>query len=212
MLNADPYRDNAVQYDRWFEKNRFVYDAELRAVRSLVGPGAHPGIEVGAGTGRFAKPLGIKIGIEPSAGMGKIARARGIEVIGGVAENLPLKNSAAGFILMVTTICFVNDIHKTFKESFRVLREGGALIIGMIDRGSPAGQEYSKQKRNSPFYERAAFYSVDEVLGILGQTGFRDFDLRQTIFHGISDITEKEIVKTGHGEGLFAVIRGKKNQ
>lgn len=210
MFGTDPYRDNAGQYDRWFEKNRLVYDAELSAVRSLLGPAGRPGIEVGAGTGRFAKPLGIRIGIEPSAGMGKIARARGIEMIRGVAENLPLKNSTAGFVLMVTTICFVDDIRKSFKESFRVLREGGLMIIGMIDRGSRIGQKYSEQKRGSPFYEQAAFYSVDEVLGILGQTGFSDFDFRQTIFRDISCITRKEIVKTGYGEGLFAAVRGKK--
>lgn len=210
MLDTDPYRDNAGQYDRWFEKNRFVYDAELRAVRSLLGPAGRPGIEVGAGTGRFAKPLGIKIGIEPSAGMGKMARARGVEVIRGIAENLPLKNSTAGSVLMVTTICFVNDIRETFKESFRVLYEGGVVIIGMIDRGSRIGQKYSKHKRDSLFYKQATFYSVDEVLGILERTGFRDFDFRQTIFHDISCITEKEIVKTGYGEGLFVAVRGKK--
>jgi hypothetical protein len=41
-------------------------------------------------------------------------------------------------------------------------------------------------------------------------TGFDDFRFRQTLFNDISEITDNEIVKTGYGNGLFAVIYGKK--
>lgn len=49
------------------------------------------GIEVGLGTGKFAKVLGIKEGVEASNEMAAIALKRGIEVVTGRAENLPIK-------------------------------------------------------------------------------------------------------------------------
>lgn len=208
MFETDPYQNNAKQYDEWFEKNQWVYAAELRAIRSFV-PTTQFGIEVGVGTGRFAAPLRINIGVEPSRSMRELAQKRGIMAVGGVAEKLPFKDSVVKFVLMVTTICFVNDIYKTFEESFRVLSESGTIIIGMIDRNSPVGQIYLEHKGDSLFFKQATFYSVDEILQIMRQTGFYDFDFRQTIFQDISEITENEIVKAGYGKGLFVVVRGK---
>ena len=210
MFKTDPYQNNAERYDKWFEKNRWVYDAELRAIRSLFVPANQRGIEVGLGTGRFAAPLGIRIGVEPSGSMRKLAQKRGITVLGGVAEELPFKDLVIELVLMVTVICFVNDINKTFKESFRVLSKGGNIIIGMIDRNSSLGQIYLKHKHDNLFFKQATFYSVDEILEIMRRTGFEDFDFQQTVFQDISEITENEIVRTGYGDGLFAVIHGKK--
>ena len=141
MFRVNPYQSYAKLYDKWFDKNRWVYEAELRAIRSLI-PRKRCSLEIGAGTGRFAVPLEIRIGIEPAESMRKIARQRGINVLGGKAECLPFKDSSFELVLMVTVICFVNDIYKTFKESLRVLVEGGSIVIGMIDRGSPLGQLY----------------------------------------------------------------------
>ncbi|MDX9964297.1 methyltransferase domain-containing protein [Desulfobacter postgatei] len=210
MYKISPYQNYAKQYDQWFDENRQVYEAELRAVRSFI-PERLCGLEIGAGTGRFAAPLGIQIGIEPVESMRKIGRQRGVDVLGGRAECLPFKDSSFELVLMVTVICFVNDIYKTFTESYRVLSDGGTIVIGMIDSGSPLGQTYLKHKQNSLFYKQATFYSVDQILEIMRETGFTDFSFRQTIFNDISGITDSEIVSTGYGKGLFAVIHGKKN-
>ncbi|WP_216594039.1 class I SAM-dependent methyltransferase [Desulfobacter postgatei] len=82
MYKISPYQNYAKQYDQWFDENRQVYEAELRAVRSFI-PERLCGLEIGAGTGRFAAPLGIQIGIEPVESMRKIARQRGVDVLGG---------------------------------------------------------------------------------------------------------------------------------
>jgi len=210
MYKISPYQNYAKQYDQWFDENRQVYEAELRAVRSFI-PEKLCSLEIGAGTGRFAAPLGIQIGIEPVESMRKIAQQRGVDVLGGRAECLPFKDSSFELVLMVTVICFVNDIYKTFTESYRVLSDGGTIVIGMIDSGSPLGQTYLKHKQNSLFYKQATFYSVDQILEVMKKTGFNDFSFRQTIFNDISEITDNEIVSTGYGKGLFAVIHGKKN-
>jgi len=167
-------------------------------------------VEIGIGTGRFAEPLGVEIGVEPSSYMREVAQKRGIKVLDGVAEKLPLKNSIFSFVLMVTTICFVDDIDKSFEEAFRVLAKGGYFIIGLVDRNSPIGQIYFRHQKSNVFYKEATFYSAEEVLEIMKKTGFDDFSFRQTIFHNLSKITKHETIKSGYGEGSFVVIRGKK--
>lgn len=167
-------------------------------------------MEVGIGTARFAEPLGITIGVEPSSRMREFAQKKGIKVFGGVAEDLPFKNAQFEFVLMVTTICFVDDIYKSFEEAWRVLVRGGYLIIGLVDRNSPIGQGYVIHQNSNVFYREATFYSVEEVLEIMKKTGFDDFSYCQTIFRNLAEVTRHEAVKDGYGEGSFVVIRGTK--
>jgi len=63
MPKVEPFEKYASQYEGWFERNRFVYESELRAIRKQL-PGSGKGIEIGIGSGRFAAPLGIKLGLE----------------------------------------------------------------------------------------------------------------------------------------------------
>mgnify|MGYP001062317616 CR=1 FL=1 len=209
MPKISVFQKHFVQYEEWFTENRWVYEAELRAVKALI-PERGLGIEIGVGTGRFAQPLGIKIGIEPSDRMKKIAQKRGIQVLDGVAEELPFSNSEFDFALMVTTVCFVDDIDKSLQEAYRILSQDGFLIIGLVDRNSSVGQIYLSHQNESVFYKDATFFSVDELIEIMTQIGFRDFVFRQTIFQTLSETTENEPVKHGYGEGSFVVIRATK--
>ena len=128
MAKIEPFERYTGQYEDWFLKNRFVYRSELKAIKEQL-PEGKRGIEIGVGTGQFGAPLGIDIGIEPSHKMGGIARKRGIKVIDAVAESLPLRNSSHDFILMVTTICFLDDIMASFKEIYRVLKVNGEFLF-----------------------------------------------------------------------------------
>lgn len=173
-------------------------------------PESDNGIEIGVGSGRFAEPLGIKMGLEPSKEMIKIAQKRGIEVIAGVAENLPFKDSQFDFVLMITTICFVDDIEVSFQETCRVLKPDGFFVIGFVDKESPIGGLYQRHKKENPFYRIATFYSVDEVVSNLKRTGFKGFNFSQTVFHNLADIGDIEPIKEGYGEGSFVVIKARK--
>ena len=209
MLKITPFEKHAEQYEKWFTENLWVYEAELRAVKSML-PAEGYGMEIGVGTGRFADPLGIKIGVEPSKRMREIAEKRGIQALDGVAEELPFEDSQFHFALMVTTVCFVDDISKTLMEAHRVLCHGGFLIIGFVDRSSRVGQIYLDRQNENVFYKDATFFSVDELVEFINQTGFVDLTFNQTIFRTLSETTKDEPVKPGYGEGSFVVIRGRK--
>jgi len=209
MPKISPFEKYSGQYEDWFEKNRWVYEAELRAVKAMIPVPAH-GVEIGVGTGRFAEPLGIKMGVEPSKRMRKIAQRRGIQVLDGVAEELPFGEAGFDFVLMVTTICFVDDIDRALLEAYRILTLGGFLIIGFVDRNSKVGQTYLRRQNENVFYKDATFFSVDELVERMDKAGFIDLTFKQTIFKSLSETSKDEPVKSGYGEGSFVVIRGRK--
>ncbi|MCD6219743.1 class I SAM-dependent methyltransferase [Candidatus Calescamantes bacterium] len=212
MPKTAPFNNYYKLYEEWFERNKFVYLSELEAVRYFI-PKNKFGIEIGSGTGRFSIPYGIKIGIEPSVKMQKISLAKGMKVIGGVAEALPLKNGIFDFALMVTTICFVDEVEKSFKEVHRILKENGVFIVGLVDKESALGLKYLAMKTKSKFYGEATFYSTKEVLYILEKTGFHCEKVIQTVFgNSLKEIKSIQKWEEGYGRGSFVVIRARRKR
>lgn len=205
----EPFEEYCVEYDQWFDENRFSYLSELEALRHFIRAGER-GMEIGVGTGRFAAPLGIGVGIDPSRMMGKVASERGISFVGGVAESLPFRDEEFDFVLMMVTICFVDDVKRVYDEVYRVLKVNGSLIVGFIDKYSFLGRMYLHKKEKSKFYRYARFYSVDEVMAGLRYTGFHNFKVIQTIFGGLEDITAVQPFREGHGDGSFVVMQALK--
>jgi len=195
-------------YDNWFFKNELAYKAELNLIRKLIPKGK--GLEIGVGTGKFSVPFGIKDGVEPSDKMAEIAKEKGIRVVKGVAEDLPYDDNSFDFVLLVTTICFIDDPLKTLEEARRVVKSDGHIIIGFVDRESMIGQEYEKYKDQSKFYSPAIFYSSKEIEDYLKNSGFSEIESYQTLFHPLNQIKEVEPVTKGYGRGAFIGMRGKK--
>jgi SAM-dependent methyltransferase len=209
MPGVNAFDKNVRQYEEWFVNNPYAYVSELHAVRELL-PKSGRGLEIGMGTGRFSAPLGIVQGIEPSQAMAEVARKKGLDVVIGVAENLPYQDSQFDFCLMVTTVCFLDDIDLAFREAYRVLKPRGPFVIGFVDRNSPIGRAYEERKNESPFYKAAIFYSVDDLFAHLRKAGFVKFRLCQTLFGPLQDMQGPSAVKEGYGEGAFVVIRAEK--
>jgi hypothetical protein len=91
-----------------------------------------------------------------------------------------------------------------------VIKCGGKLIIGLIDKNSTIGKLYQKYRKQNVFYQYATFYSPDEVTFLMKQSGFFEFYFTQTIFRMLDEINKPEIAKAGYGEGSFVVISGLK--
>ena len=109
MVKIEPFEKYPNRYDDWFEKHKFVYQSEVKALKELL-LDFKKGIELGVGTGRFAGPLNIQCGIDPSYRMRQIAGRKGIEVFPGVAEKISFKDETFDLVLMVTTLCFLDDV------------------------------------------------------------------------------------------------------
>jgi ubiquinone/menaquinone biosynthesis C-methylase UbiE len=209
-LKTEPFESYATEYDEWFDQYPFVFKSEVEALREMLPAGESHGIEIGLGTGRFSEALGIKEGIEPSAAMRSMAMNRGIEVMNAVAEKLPYKDLHFDFVLIASSISYFSDIQLAFQEAARVLKPGGSIIIGFIERNSLIGKEYELRRQKSKFYKQATFYSRGKLVEELKKAGFINPLFLQTLFKTPDEIKEFEPAQPGYGDGSFIVIKASK--
>jgi SAM-dependent methyltransferase len=205
MPRVAPFETHHQRYEAWFEKHEAAYISELLALRPFV-PWEGRGIEVGVGSGRFAAPLGVGVGVDPSPAMLVHAAARGIDVVEGVAENLPFADGSFDHALVVTTLCFVDSPAQMLAEARRVLKPGGRLVMGFIDRESTLGQNYVVHQAESVFYREATFHSADEVARLLPAAGFAISAWGQTLAHPLPETREIEPLRAGRGQCAFVVV------
>jgi SAM-dependent methyltransferase len=208
MAKAEILEKDIDAYERWFHDHSLAYVSEIKAVQALLPKGGE-GVEIGAGTGRFAAPLKIRHGVEPSAAMAAIARRRGVDVTEGTAEKLPFEDERFDFALMVAALCFADDPAAALREAHRILKPDGVLVLGLVDRERPLDKARDK-KEESIFWHEAACFSTAEVVALMKEAGFHDFAFTQTIFQSLEMIAEVEPVREGYGEGSFVAVRGRK--
>ncbi len=204
------FNSRVREYEEWFYTYPLVYATEVELLRNLL-PTTGVGVEIGVGTGRFAVPLGIGMGVDLSREMLKLAEKRGVRTVWGDAHHLPFEDETFDYALMMVTLCFVEDPEQAVREANRILKKGGILVVGIIDKDTPLGRVYMKKKRKSPFYRYARFFSVDEVKNLLERNGFKIEQTLQTLFtDDLNKITEIDQIKEGYGEGGFVGIKALK--
>ncbi len=201
-------------YDEWYEKpfGRSAFSLELECLRRTIDT-LGIGLEIGVGTGRFAKSLGIKYGVDPSFNMLKVAKERGIMVVQGVGESLPFKGESFDSVFLIVTICFVKKPEEVLREAYRVLKKGGALYLGLILKESKWAEYYGqKAAEGHPIYSHARFYSFFELKRMLSEL-FSFEDLNSTILEEPQDvkpIKNREVVKGFREEAGFTCLRLRK--
>jgi ubiquinone/menaquinone biosynthesis C-methylase UbiE len=174
------FNEHAGDYDVWFDEHNSIYQAQLRILRGAV-PDFQRGLEVGVGSGRFAVPLGIHCGIDPSHNLALMAKHRDIEVALGEAEHLPYPAGSFDYVLMMTVICFLNNVPRAFKETYRVLGQGGTFVTGFIEAGGEIFQKYRHEPVKGRFLRFATFRTCDEVFGFFKDAGFEKVSVLQRV-------------------------------
>jgi ubiquinone/menaquinone biosynthesis C-methylase UbiE len=187
------FDEHAGEYDTWFDEHNSMYQAQLRILRGAV-PDFRRGLEVGVGSGRFGNPLGIKYGIDPSQNLARMAKRRDVEVALGEAEHLPYRAGSFDFVLMITVICFLDDIHRAFHEAHRMLETRGTLVAGFIEAGGKIFQKYQQEPIKGRFLRFATFHTIDEVYGFFNDNGFTDVSVLQKV-RGFCVISGRKTVR-----------------
>ena len=211
---TNPFDLAADRYDAWFEseEGRPLFALELRCLKELLGPLTGRWLEVGVGTGRFAQALGIQEGIDPSGAVLRYAAQRGIRTQVGTAEALPYPKESFDGVLMVVTICFVSDPQQAVRESARVLRPGGRLVVGLVPAESPWGRLYREKARSGHlFYSHARFYTCRQVIEWAQAAGLTLQTARSCLFTPPGQPVEENRFEDGALEhaGFVAIAFGK---
>ncbi|MET1159498.1 MAG: methyltransferase domain-containing protein [Thermoprotei archaeon] len=163
-----------VRYDEWYVRNHNIALSERLCIEALAPHGRV--LDIGVGTGYLTQGLSkTMIGVDPADKPLILASSRGFLTIRSYGEELPFRDSCFDTVLLVVTICFVDDPVKLLSEAYRVLKPGGRVIVCIVPRDSSWGQYYimKKLRGESIFYEYARFYTVDEVVEMLSSRGFR---------------------------------------
>jgi ubiquinone/menaquinone biosynthesis C-methylase UbiE len=139
-------------------------------------------LEIGVGTGVFAKRLEVTVGIDPSLGMLKIVKTRGIWAVRAVGEYLPFRMGTFEYVLIAGTLCFLKEPSATIRQTLEVLKDDGSLIICEIPRDSSWGKFIQEKGRaGHRFYRHAVVYAAEDIQRTLESAGFRVVDSKATL-------------------------------
>ncbi|MCF6153118.1 MAG: SAM-dependent methyltransferase [Candidatus Kuenenia stuttgartiensis] len=210
------FNSMAEKYDAWYdsEEGKPLYESELRCLKPLVPGFLTPLLEVGVGTGRFAMHFLPATGVDPVPNALRMAEARGIKTVQGIGENLPFDDGSFGCILIIVTLCFVEDPLKVLIEAKRVLKKDGTIIIGFVPKDSPWGALYEKRKKQGhSFYGGATFYNFTELKRFLDDAGLIVNRVRSTLLRRPDEPRQAEEPVEGYiKEAGFLCVEVKKKQ
>lgn len=233
-MSDSTFDEHAAEYDSWFLQNRNVLQSEVELLAgALTAPGKT--LSVGCGSGLFEKILreahdiDIRFGVEPAAGMAEIAIKRGMEVQISGAEQLPFEDETFDTVLFNGTPSYIPDFAGALAEAFRVLKDGGHVVVCDVPAESSYGLLYRlaahigtwddeslqviapKVPYPIEFAAAANWRTTQEKLDLLDEAGFTVEETTQTLTqHPKFSDDEVEQPVPGHSRGDYVAIRARK--
>lgn len=174
----------AQRYDAWYARpvgawaDRYEAAAVFRLL--ALAPGERL-LDLGAGTGRYAVAAAARgvevVGVDPAAAMLAVARSRTnnqpVTLVRADATRLPFPDGSFDAVLAVTSLCFTADPGRVLAEAARVLRPGGRLVLGELNRWSLWALLRRAEGLVRPTtYRGAHFRGIRELRALLAAAGF----------------------------------------
>jgi ubiquinone/menaquinone biosynthesis C-methylase UbiE len=190
------FKDLAARYDVWYRTplGSLAHALELDAILALARiKSGERVLDVGCGTGIYTVELAQRgahvIGVDPSMEMITIAqeklRQAGLtgHFVCGSAEALPFRSERFDLALVVTSLCFVHSPDLAIEEMRQVLRPGGRLVLGELNRFSLwAAWRRLKGVFRETIYNQAHFWSRLELERLLRAKGFHSSTVRTLLY------------------------------
>lgn len=175
----------ASAYDKWRASTlgRVTDEIERKLIIDLIGDlSGRIILDAGCGDGELAVELckrGAKVtGIDVSARMIESARERArrhganVTFMVAPAQDLPFAPDAFDAVVAITVLCFVEDAAPVLRETVRVLRPGGRLVIGELGGWNTwAAERRVRGWFGNPLWRRARFRTADELRVLVNGAG-----------------------------------------
>ena len=138
-------------------------------------------LDLGAGTGRYAMAAAERgamvVAADVSTAMLEIARGRthaeAVELVRADVATLPFADSCFDGVVAVTSLCFISDPARVLASAARVLRPGGRLVLGELNRWSLwALMRRIEDRIHATIYREAQFRGIRELRTTLADNGF----------------------------------------
>lgn len=166
-------------YDSWYttQMGAFVDELETETAFSLLQPKAGMRIlDVGCGTGNFSlklAQLGARVtGIDIAENMLNQATAKTanthlpIQFLKGNAAHMPFQSNSFDAVLSMTAFEFIPNPYEVYLEMKRILKPGGIIVIGTIQKGGDWANLYSSDVCKGTAYEYANFLSKADLTAL----------------------------------------------
>ncbi len=167
----------AEKYDEWYQSVSGAFVDQVESGLALQMLPVVPGMKVldaGCGTGNFSQKLAAKgaevTAVDISAKMLKKAKDKlhqkscQIDFLQADLHKLPFPDKRFDAVLSMAVFEFFNDPQPVFDELFRVLKPGGNLLIGTINKDSSWGNLYeSEDFQENTVFRHASFKTMEEL-------------------------------------------------
>jgi len=187
---------NPQEYDAWYETPLGTLSDRLEKelVFSLIDVEAgEKALDLGCGTGNYTIELAKRgadvVGIDTSEEMLGCARIKAQKADikasfkAADAMNLPFPDSSFDAVLSNGLLCFLKEPEKALMEMHRVLKPGGRVVVGVLNRWSPwALFRRIKGLFKDTIYNKARFISPPELERMLRIAGFEIKEVKTCLF------------------------------
>lgn len=160
-------------YDQWYDTpvGRYVDQVETDVVFDLLNPEADEKIlDLGCGTGNFSYKLlngeCSVTGVDISKKMLSIARQKSdstdIDFFEMDGYDLQFDDNTFDKVLSVAAFEFISEPQKVINEMLRVVKPGGTVVIGTIQKGGDWAEMYKSEIFKGSAYEEAMFKDYND--------------------------------------------------